>query len=613
MSTANPSAGQRPSRPGGGVRIGGASGFWGDTAMAAPQLLRNGDVDFLVFDYLAEVTMSIMAAKRAKDASQGYANDFVDITMRALLPEIRRQGVRVIANAGGVNPLACRDALAAVAAELGIELRIGVVLGDDLIHRAAEFAASGIREMFDGSPFPARPVSINAYLGAVPIARALDAGCDVVITGRGVDSAVTLGAMMHAFGWGETAYDLLAQGSLAGHLIECGAQCTGGLFTDWREVPDWENIGFPIVEAHPDGSFVVTKAPGTGGLVTPATVGEQLLYEIGDPRSYLLPDVRCDFTAVRFEPDGADRVRVTGARGRAPSPYCKVSATYADGYRNTAFLTIIGTEAAAKARRTGETILARTRAMLAEQGLPDYSESRIEVLGAEESLGGQGRPDAREVVLKIAVRSESAAALRLFAREFAPAGTSMAPGTTGLVGGRPSPAPVIRLFSFLLPKDAIAVTVDIEGELLDVPFAPGVEEGEGRGLPDAIAFEPAVDDPEVPMRTVELIRIAHGRSGDKGNKANIGIIARDPRWLPWLSLRLTPEAVAAHFAHRSPRLVERFDLPGMGAINFLLHDVLGGGGMASLHTDNLAKAYAQVLLTMPVTVPEALLAETRQS
>jgi hypothetical protein len=595
------------------VRIGGASGFWGDTAMAAPQLLERGEVDFLVFDYLAEVTMSILAAKRAKDASQGYANDFVDITMRSLLPEIRRRGVRVVANAGGVNPLACREALAAVAKELGIEIRIGVVLGDDLVHRAEEFAASGIREMFDGSPFPERPVSINAYLGAVPIARALDAGCDVVITGRGVDSAVTLGAMMHAFGWRETDYDLLAQGSLAGHLIECGAQCTGGLFTDWREVPGWENIGFPIVEARADGSFVITKAPGTGGLVTPATVGEQLLYEIGDPRSYLLPDVRCDFTAVRFEADGPERVRVTGARGRAPSASVKVSATYADGYRNTAFLTIIGAEAAAKARRTGETILARTRSMLAAQGLPDYSETRIEVLGAEESLGAQGRADAREVVLKIAVRSDSAAALRLFAREFAPAGTSMAPGTTGLLGGRPSPSPVIRLFSFLLPKDAIDVTVDVEGEVVEVPFGPGSEEDDIRSLPPALAFEPAVEDAGVPMRTVELLRIAHGRSGDKGNKANIGIIARDARWLPWLSLRLTPEAVAAHFAHRSPRLVERFDLPGMGAINFLLHDVLGGGGMASLHTDNLAKAYAQVLLTMPVSVPEALLGESRQS
>ncbi len=594
------------------VRIGGASGFWGDTAIAAPQLLEHGRIDFLVFDYLAEVTMSILAAKRAKDPAQGYANDFVDITMRALLPEIRRQGVRVVANAGGVNPLACRDALARVAAELGIDLKIGVVLGDDLIDRAAELARSGVREMFDGSPFPARPVSINAYLGAVPIARALDAGCDVVITGRGVDSAVTLGVMMHAFGWRETDYDLLAQGSLAGHLVECGAQCTGGLFTDWREVPDWENIGFPVVEAHADGSFVITKSPGTGGLVTPASVGEQLLYEIGDPRSYLLPDVRCDFTAVRFEADGDDRVRVTGARGRAPSRRCKVSATHADGYRNTAFLTIIGAEAAAKARRTGETILARTRAMLAAQGLPDYAEARIEVLGAEESLGAQGRALAREVVLKIAVRSESAAALRLFAREFAPAGTSMAPGTTGLVGGRPSPSPVIRLFSFLFAKDAISVRVDVDGQVLEVPFAPGVDDDEAGGVPAARVFEPAREDPAVPMRTVDLIRVAHGRSGDKGNKANIGIIARDPRWLPWLSLRLTPESVAAHFAHRAPSRVERFDLPGMGAINFLLHDVLGGGGMASLHTDNLAKAYAQVLLTMPVAVPAALLDETRQ-
>jgi len=614
MTPATPAGPNRPDNKARSVvRIGGASGFWGDTAIAAPQLLEHGEIDFLVFDYLAEVTMSILAAKRAKDPEQCYANDFVDITMRALLPEIRRQGVRVVANAGGVNPLACRDALARVAAELGIVLKIGVVLGDDLIDRADELARSGVREMFDGSSFPSRPVSINAYLGAVPIARALDAGCDVVITGRGVDSAVTLGAMMHAFGWGETDYDLLAQGSLAGHLVECGAQCTGGLFTDWREVPDWENIGFPVVEAHADGSFVITKSPGTGGLVTPASVGEQLLYEIGDPRSYLLPDVRCDFTMVRFEADGRDRVRVTGARGRAPSRHCKVSATHADGYRNTAFLTIIGAEAASKARRTGETILARTRAMLASQGLPDYAESRIEVLGAEESLGAQGRALAREVVLKIAVRSPSVAALRLFAREFAPAGTSMAPGTTGLVGGRPSPSPVIRLFSFLLAKDAIAVRIDIDGQVLDVPFAAGVDDDEAGGVPAARVFESSREGLGARMRTVDLIRIAHGREGDKGNKANIGIIARDPRWLPWLSLRLTPESVAAHFAHRAPSRVERFDLPGMGAINFLLHDVLGGGGMASLHTDNLAKAYAQVVLTMPVAVPGVLLDETRQS
>ena len=273
------------------VRIGGASGFWGDTALAVPQLLAGGEVDYLVFDYLAEVTMSILAAQRAKDASTGYAIDFVQIMMREALPQLQAQRVRVVANAGGVNPRACRDALLALAAHLGITLKVGVVLGDDLLARAAEFRAAGVSEMFSGAAFPQRVASINAYLGALPIVRALDAGCDVVITGRCVDSAVTLGVLMHEFGWSANEYDKLAQGTLAGHLIECGAQCTGGLFTDWERVPDWENIGFPIVEAHADGSFVITKPPGTGGLVTPASVAEQLLYEIGDPRAYLVPDV----------------------------------------------------------------------------------------------------------------------------------------------------------------------------------------------------------------------------------------------------------------------------------------------------------------------------------
>ncbi|HWH84686.1 MAG TPA: acyclic terpene utilization AtuA family protein, partial [Burkholderiaceae bacterium] len=389
------------------MRIGGASGFWGDTAMAVPQLLAGGGLDYLVFDYLAEVTMSILAAQRAKDASAGYATDFVQITMREALPALRAQGVRVVANAGGVNPLACRDALRALAAELGLALKIGVVLGDDLLARAGEFRAAGVTEMFSGEPFPAKVASVNAYLGALPIARALDAGCDVVITGRCVDSAVTLGVLMHEFGWRDDAYDELAQGTLAGHLIECGAQATGGLFTDWEQVSDWENIGFPIVEAHADGHFVITKAPETGGLVTPASVAEQLLYEIGDPRAYLVPEVACDFTAVRMTPDGAHRGRVDGATGRAPTAHYKVSATFADGYRNTGFLTIAGTEAA--------------------RGLAAFTETRIEVLGAESMFGAAGRGDAREVVLKMSAKAASRDTLELFAREFAPAATSMAP------------------------------------------------------------------------------------------------------------------------------------------------------------------------------------------
>lgn len=586
------------------VKIGGASGFWGDTAIAVPQLLGAAALDYLVFDYLAEVTMSILAAQRAKDPDSGYATDFVQIMMKEALPTLKQRGIRVVANAGGVNPLACRDALLALARELGIALKVGVVLGDDLRTRADEFSAAGVTEMFSGATFPKRVASVNAYLGAFPIARALDAGCDVVITGRCVDSAVTLGVLIHEFGWTEQQLDQLAQGTLAGHLIECGAQGTGGLFTDWDQVPDWENIGFPIIEAFADGRFVITKTAGTGGLVTPASVAEQMLYEIGDPRAYVVPDVVCDFTEVQMQQVGDARVEVSGAIGRMPTDSVKVSATYADGYRNTGFLTIGGEQAAAKARRTGEALLARMAAMLAVRGLPPFSETRIEVLGAEDMYGAHARPDAREVVLKLAAKSASKDSLELFAREFAPAATSMAPGTLGLVGGRPVPTPVVRLFSFLWPKRKLAVEIDVLGERSGVPLAPG-EPLDLEALPPARRHPAATIAQAANARMLPLIALAHGRSGDKGDKANIGIVARRPEHLAWLSAWLTPERVAAHFAHRAPSKVERFDLPGVGAINFVLHDVLGGGGMASLHTDNLAKAYAQVLLAMQIPAPPA--------
>jgi hypothetical protein len=574
--------------------------------MSAPQLVRGARIDYLVFDYLAEVTMSILASQRLKDPAAGYATDFVHITMKALLPDLISRKVRVVANAGGVNPLACRDALAKVAQALGVPLKIGVVLGDEISAQVPALRERDTREMYSGEAMPPTFVSVNAYLGAIPIARALDQGCDVVITGRCVDSAVTLGVLMHEFGWREDDHDRLAQGTLAGHLIECGAQCTGGLFTDWDQVPDWENIGFPIVEARADGSFIITKPEGTGGLVTPATVSEQLVYEIGDPRAYLVPDVTCDFTSVTFEQTGPHRVRVSGARGRAPTPTYKVSATFADGYRNMAVLVIGGQDAAAKARRTGEAILNRTSKMLASLGLPAYTETRIELLGAEDMFGARARPDAREVVLKIAVKCPSKASLDLFAREFAPAGTSMAPGTTGLMGGRPTPTPVIRLFSFLVDKSAVPVEIDVDGQRTAIAIPRGADLAANEG-PPARAFADAPKEDGRALRTVPLIRLAHGRSGDKGNKANVGVIARRPDYLPYLSAWLTPERVAQFFAHNNPTQVERFDLPGFGAMNFLLHDVLGGGGMASLRTDNLAKAFAQVLLTMPVEVPEALL------
>lgn len=423
------------------VRIGGASAFWGDSALAAPQLLKAPNVDYLVFDYLAETTMAIMARMREKKPTLGYATDFVDVTMREIAPALAASGVKVISNAGGVNPLACKAALEEVLSSLGVELKVGVVLGDDLLDRSADLCGSAV-EMFDGRPFPDDAKSVNAYLGAKPIAALLAEGCDVIISGRAVDSAVTLGACMHEFGWKDDAYDALSGATLAGHIIECGAQATGGLQTDWEAIAQsgWANIGYPLADVAADGSFVIRKPEGTGGKVSVASVAEQLVYEIGDPGAYHVPDVACDWTHVEVAQEDVDVVRVSGARGRPPTATYKVNATYFEGWRNEALLVIAGEDAGKKARATADALFARTSEMLRTRGIDDYTETSIEILGDEAQYGAANRQlahSSREVVLKMSAKHPNKLALNLFAREFAPAATSMAPGTMALVGGRP--------------------------------------------------------------------------------------------------------------------------------------------------------------------------------
>jgi hypothetical protein len=584
------------------VRIGCASAFWGDSNAGAEQLVRHGDIDFLVFDYLAEITMSLLARARARKPELGYVPDFVD-AIAPLLREIKEKRIRLVSNAGGINPHAAAAALRRKAEDVGVTLEIAVVTGDDLSDRADEIRAAGMTEMFSGAALPEKLTTMNAYLGAQPIALALDRGADVVITGRCVDSAVVLGPLVHAFGWPWTDYDKLAQGSLAGHLLECAAQVTGGLFTDWRDVPGWDDMGMPIAVCSADGSFVVTKPPGTGGLVNPLSVGEQMLYEIGDPGAYILPDVVCDFRDVRMASCGADEVRVTGARGRPPTPTLKVSATWHDGYRVIGTLTIGGYEAASKAERTGEAILARVRRLLAARGLPYFSETSIEVLGAESMYGPWRHPAAktsREVVLKIGARHRDQEALEVLAREIFPPGSSMAQGITGFFAGRPSVQPVLRLFSFLWSKDNVFPVVQISGAEVPVPFAAS----QPLSPPAAIPAPPkaiGIADAKVP-----LIALAVGRSGDKGNSANIGLIARKGEYLPWLRAALMEDVVRDWFAHHGVSKVERYDLPGIHALNFVLHDALGGGGVASLRVDAQGKAFAQMLMDYPIPVPRAL-------
>ncbi|MDQ0036577.1 hypothetical protein J2W30_004352 [Variovorax boronicumulans] len=595
------------------VRIGGASGFWGDSSVGAPQLVASGQIDYLVFDYLAELTMSILAGARLKKPELGYATDFVSVAMKSVLKDVVKQGIRVVSNAGGVNPQGCADALAALAKEQGIELKIAVVSGDDVSALLPQLrqAQPPVRELQSGAALPERVLTANAYLGARPIQAALDAGAQVVITGRCVDSAVTLGVLMHEFKWQPGDHDLLAAGSLAGHIIECGCQATGGLHTDWDTVPDWAHIGYPIVECSADGSFVVTKPAGAGGKLVPAVVGEQMLYEIGDPAAYLLPDVTADFTQVRIEQAGEHRVRVHGARGRAPTASYKVSATYVDGFKTAAQLTIVGFDAAAKARRTGEAILARTSELFAQFGFGPYSATHIEMLGAESCYGPHANAQVlqtREVVLRLAVTHPRKEALELFAREVAPAGTSWSPGTTGAGGGRASVSPSIRQYAFLLDKALVEASVNLDGQCIDVPrtLAPAAADMPAPRPANATPHETApeaADTVEVP-----LIRLAWARSGDKGDTSNIGVIARHPALSPLLRDQLTEARVAEWLAHLVKGRVTRYEVPGIDAFNFVCEEALGGGGMASLRNDPLGKGMGQILLAVPLRVSAALLA-----
>ena len=587
------------------VRIGGASGFWGDSMVAAPQLVNGGRLDYLVFDYLAETTMSILAAARAKKPEMGYATDFVDLAMKSVLAEVKRQGIKVVSNAGGINPQGCADALRALAAAEGIALRIAVVEGDDVSAQMPALRAQDRRDMFTGEPLPEKVLSANAYLGALPIAAALAAGAEVVITGRCVDSAVTLGPLMHEFGWAADDFDRLASGSLAGHIIECGCQATGGLHTDWEDIPDWAHIGYPIVECHADGSFVVTKPEGTGGKVIRAAVAEQLLYEIGDPANYLLPDVACDFREVVIEQAGENRVHVSPAKGRAPPPGYKVSATQLDGFRCAGSMVMIGIDAEKKARRTAEAIIERTGEILKAGGQPPFTSTYIEVIGSESLYGPHARTRAvREVMMRVVANHPKKDALAMFAREIAPSGTSWAPGTTSPGGGRPAVSPLVKPFAFTLDKRAVPMAVVLDGER----FAIAVPEPSPASNPTPLAAPAAWRETGGPMQAVRLIDLAWARSGDKGDLSNIGLIARRPEWLPLLWARVTPEAVKRYLAHLVHGEVERFHLPGITAINLVLHGALDGGGPSSMRMDPLGKGMAQMLLDMTIEVPRSVAA-----
>jgi len=450
------------------VRVAGGQGFWGDWLEAPVRQVTGGPVDYLMMDYLAEVTMSILQKQRARDPARGYAGDFVTL-MERLLPLLVQRRFGVIANAGGVNPRACAQAVAEAARRLGLggKVRIGLVTGDDLLGRLDDLLARGheLRNLDTGRPLRDvrdRVLAANAYLGAWPIVEALQSGADVVITGRVTDAGLTLAPLIHAFDWRAEDWDRLAAGTVAGHLIECGAQASGGnCLVDWERIPDLANVGYPIVSAEPAGSFEIVKHPGTGGRITVAGVTEQLVYEIGDPTRYLTPDCVADFTTIRLEQAGRDRVRVSGVRGRPAPDTLKVSVAYHYGYKAVGTLVYAWPDALKKAQMADRVL--RTR--LADLGLA-FEAILTEFIGAGATHGrlaelGPLAADLPEVQLRVGVRAGELAPVERFTREIAPLILSGPPSVTGYAGGRPKPEEIVAYWPALIPKTEVRPVVEV--------------------------------------------------------------------------------------------------------------------------------------------------------
>ncbi len=583
------------------IVIANASGFWGDEADALRRQVLGGHVDYLTMDYLAEITMIILARQKAASEDAGYARDFVGY-LAPLLTEISERGITVICNAGGSNPGGCARALEHQIEELGLSLPVAIVDGDDLLPRLPEMVAGGAEFPHLDSAEPLGELlpavtSAHAYIGAQPIVAALQRGARIVVTGRTYDAASVLAPMVHEFDWSWDDYDKLASGLAAGHLIECGAQATGGNFTGWRDVRSFDDMGYPLVEVEPGGAFVLTKHAGTGGVVSTRTATEQILYEIGDPRAYRSPDVIADFTSLRLTDDGPDRVRVEGARGQKPSGHLKVSMTYEAGLKSTGMIVVCGPDAVAKARTFAEIFWSRVG--------DDFIETRTDLLGHSACWGESAAPpsDPNEVVLRLAARSRDPKALAQFGRALAGIALAGPPGICG-AGARPKPQPAVGYWPALVARDDVVACMFMAGCQAEFP-ATG-ESGEPE-RPEPGPEPQSVSSGE--RVRVPLARVAYARSGDKGDLCNVGVAALEPRFYPEILRELTAERVGRFFSSNVRGEVARYRLDNLSAVNFVMQEALGGGGTVSLMVDAQGKTISQGLLNMEIEVGADLLTE----
>ncbi len=594
------------------IRLGNAGGYWGDDPDALYRQLSLGPLNYISLDFLAEITMSILQKQRKRDPEAGYASDFVAQVERCL-PLLQQRGTRLISNAGGIHPQGCAEAIARIAHQRNVDLKIAVVEGDDLMSRLDELLAKGheMANMETGQGLETvrdRVESANAYLGAAPVIQALELNADIIITGRVTDTGITLAAPAFEFGWAMDDWDRLASAIVAGHILECGAQASGGNLTDWRDVPSFAAMGYPIAEFSSDGSFAVTKHQEAGGLVNLKTVGEQLVYEMGDPREYITPDVVADFSTIRIAQEGTDRVRVSGVRGYPPTPFLKASLSYRDGYKAQGTVIVSRPDTVDKCRAIAD--------ILQERLGIDFEEYRANLIG-HDACHGHLSPsqDPSEALLQIGVRDRDRSKVAAFANRFASVILTTVP-SVAIVGGRPRVQDVVAYWPCLLPAEEIRPEVSLlgSGKVYKLEWKPPGQHYQGKS--EASPAEPASDELQLPdseggprIQRVPLQRLAYARSGDKGNTCNIGLIARSEAAYSWLRKELTAQRVKDYFGPICQGPVERFEIPNLQALNFLLHDSLGGGGTVSLGIDPQGKTYAHALLLMEAEVPVSLLEE----
>lgn len=583
------------------VVVANCGGFLGDDPDAALRQVTHGKIDYLVCDYLAEVTMAILQKQKEKDPAAGYAKDFLR-SLKQVLPTCVEKNIKIIANAGGVNPWECKKEVEKLAQSLGVPLsalKIVIVEGDNVFPQLSALSGE-LQNMDSGEPLgdPSRFISANVYLGAPPIVTALERGANIVITGRVTDTSLTLAPFAYEFGWNlQKDMDLMASGIVAGHIIECGAQCTGGNFTDWQKVESHTNMGFPLCEMSEDGSFVISKHEGTGGLVSIDTVREQLMYELGHP-AYLSPDCVARFDSIRLEDVGKNRVKVTGVRGQAPPEKLKVSMSFLNGYRAFGRLMVSGPDALKKAQFVAQNFWQTIG--------KDFAECRTQFIGHDACHPNPEAPEPSEILLQVAVRDQEKGKISTkFAPHLVPKVLATVPGITYLSDqGRPRPTEVVGYWPALVSRRTVKALVHDGDQTVGVSSEYSAYSTPQEWDESFLEVEPrdkVVMSTET--RKVRLLEVALARSGDKGDTSNIGVMARSQAAYDWIDTHITADFVKSVFPGVCLGEVERHAVPNLMAHNFLLHESLGGGGTKSLLLDSQGKTYAQALLRTMHQVP----------